>query len=98
MLEQAWLAEERPIREMYQGILQVGVAFFQIQQGNWPGAVKMFRRGLPRLRGLPDVCQGVNVAKFRRQAEEVHAAISELGPQRMGEFDLGRLPRIEYAE
>jgi len=98
LLEQAWLAEERPIREMYQGILQVGVAFFQIQQGNWPGAVKMFRRGLPRLRGLPDMCQGVNVAKFRRQAEEVHAAISELGPQRMGEFDLGRLPRIEYAE
>ena len=79
---------------MYQGICRWAWPF-QIQQGNWPGAVKMFRR---RLRGLPDVCQGVNVAKFRRQAEEVHAAISELGPQRMGEFDLGRLPRIEYAE
>ncbi len=58
MLEQVCWREERPIREMYQGILQVGVAFFQIQQGNWPGAVKMFRRGFAALRGLPDMCQG----------------------------------------
>lgn len=97
LLEQAWMAEKRPIREMYQGILQVGVALFQIQQGNWAGAVKMFRRGLPRLRDLPGVCQGVQIAKFRREAETIHAEITKLGPQRLGEFDQSGFPQIEFA-
>src|SRR4051794_32071802 len=68
-LETAWRAEPRPVRAMYQGILQIGLAFLQIQRDNWPGAIKMFRRGLPRLRTLPDVCQGVNLAALRTAAE-----------------------------
>jgi CheY-like chemotaxis protein len=98
LLEEAWMEERRPIREMYQGILQVGVAFYQIEQGNWAGSLKMFRRGLPKLRGLPDVCQGVNLAAFRQDAEIIHAEIVRLGPKGIGTFDCGRFPRIEMAE
>jgi hypothetical protein len=92
--EKAWLAEPRPVREMYQGILQVGVAFLQIERENWAGAIKMFRRGLPRLRGLPDVCQGLDIASFRAAAEAIHAEVTVLGPERMGEFDRARFPKI----
>lgn len=98
LLEEVWMEEDRPIREMYQGILQVGVAFYQIEQGNWTGSLKMFRRGLPRLRGLPEVCQGVKVGAFRRQAEIIHAEIVRLGPERMAEFDRSRFPQIEMVE
>ncbi|MCC9077527.1 DUF309 domain-containing protein [Litorilinea aerophila] len=93
--EEAWLAEPRPIREMYQGILQVGVAFLLIQRGKWNGALKMFRRGLPRLRGLPDVCQGIHIGKLRAQAEAIHREITALGPKRLAEFDPARFPKIE---
>ena len=92
--EAAWLAEMRPIREMYQGVLQVGVAFLLIQRGKWAGAVKMFRRGLPRLRGLPDVCQGIRLGELRSQAEAIHKEITDLGQERLGEFDQSRFPRI----
>jgi CheY-like chemotaxis protein len=92
--EHAWLEETRPVREMYQGILQVGVALLQIERDNWAGALKMFRRGLPRLRDLPPVCQGVNVAAFRSTAETIHAEITLLGPDHMHEFDRSRFPRI----
>jgi len=95
-LEEAWLAEPRPIRAMYQGILQVGVAFLLIQRGNWMGALKMFRRGLPRLRTLPPVCQGVNLEAFRTAAEAIHAEIAALGADRLGEFDQSRFPKIEF--
>ena len=94
LLEQAWLAEARPVREMYQGILQVGVAFLQIQRANWAGAIKMFRRGLPRLRTLPPVCQGVHIAEFRAAAGAIHQEIAALGAARLGEFDRGTFPRI----
>jgi predicted metal-dependent hydrolase/CheY-like chemotaxis protein len=93
-LEKAWLEEQRPVREMYQGILQVGVAFLQVERGNWAGAIKLLRRGLPRLRTLPPVCQGVDVASLRAASEAIHAELVELGAQRLGEFDRGKLPRI----
>jgi predicted metal-dependent hydrolase len=83
---------------MYQGLLQVGVAFLQIQRGNWAGCIKMFRRGLPRLADLPEVCQGLRLGEFRRQAEAIHAEVAVRGPERLGEFDQGRFPRIEYAD
>lgn len=97
-LEAAWKAEPRPIRELYQGILQVGVAFLQIERGNWAGALKMFRRGLPRLRGLPDVCQGIHVGNFHAAAEAIHAEITELGPERLAEFNQSRFPKVEFSE
>jgi len=96
LLEQAWLAETRPIRTMYQGILQVGVAFLQIQRNNWSGAIKMFRRGLPRLRTLPPVCQGVDIARFRSAAEQIHWELTQSGPEGLKTFDRSRFPRIEF--
>lgn len=96
LLEEAWRAEERPVRELYQGILQVGVAFLQIQRGNWAGAIKVFRRGLPRLRDLPPVCQGVQVGKFREAAEAIHQEITRLGPEGLAQFDTRRFPKIEF--
>ncbi len=95
-LEAAWLAEPRPIRAMYQGILQIGVAFLLVQRGNWMGAIKMFRRGLPRLRTLPPVCQGVNIQALRMAAEAIHAEVMALGPTRLAEFDQSRFPKIEF--
>ena len=93
-LETLWRAEERPVRDLYQGILQVGVAFHHLKGGNYAGAVKMFRRGLPRLRDLPEACQGVHVAALARAARGVHDAAVLLGPDRLGELDLSSLPKI----
>lgn len=95
-LELAWIEETRPIRDLYQGILQVGVAFLQIERGNWHGALKMFRRGLPKLRDLPPVCRGVQVGKFRETAEAIHAEISQAGPEQLHSFDRSRFPQIEF--
>jgi len=74
------------------------VAFLQIQRNNWAGAIKMFRRGLPRLRALPPICQGVNIASLRAAAEAIHREITALGPERLHEFDQNRFPRIQIVE
>jgi CheY-like chemotaxis protein len=95
--EHAWLAEPRPIREMYQGILQVGVAFLQMERGNWNGAVKLFRRGLPRLRSLPPLCQGLRIGEFRSAAETIHAEITALGAQQLGTWR-GAFPQLLSAD
>ena len=96
-LETLWRAETRPVRDLYQGVLQVGVAFHHLRNGNTPGAVKMLRRSLPRLRDLPEVCQGVRVADLVTAARAIHDRVIELGQERIGEFDITKLPRIALA-
>ncbi|MFN8491854.1 MAG: DUF309 domain-containing protein [Caldilineaceae bacterium] len=95
-LEAAWRAEPRPVRALYQGILQIGLAFLQIERNNWRGAMKMFRRGLPRLHQLPSPCQGVQLAPLRAAAEAIYNEIAALGPDRLPEFDRRRFPQIEF--
>ena len=96
-LEVLWRSEPRPVRDLYQGVLQVGVAFHHLMNRNYPGALKLLRRGLPRLRDLPEVCQGLHVAELHRDARAVHDHIVALGPDRVAEFDVDTLPRIVLA-
>ncbi len=66
LFEALWMAEEGPIRNLYQAILQVGIAYFQAERGNLRGARKMALRSLQWLNVLPDVCQGVDVEDLRK--------------------------------
>jgi predicted metal-dependent hydrolase len=86
-LETAWRAESGPIRQLYQGILQVGVAYYQIQRHNYNGALKMFQRAWQYLTPLPGVCQGVDVAQLRTDAQAARTELERLGPARIADFN-----------
>jgi CheY-like chemotaxis protein len=85
-LEEAWRDEPGPVRQLYQGILQVGVAYYHIQRRNYAGARALLQRSRQYLAVLPDTCQGVDVAQLRRDADAVHAELERLGPDRIAEF------------
>lgn len=95
VFEQHWREDPRPIRDLYQGVLQIGVALHHVEAGNYRGAVKMLRRGLPRLRSLPPVCQTLDVAALRRQARAIHDELVALGPERLDELDLAQLRTVK---
>ncbi len=88
-LELAWRDTDSPGRDLYQGILQVGVAYYHVQRGNYRGALKMFNRARNLLQHLPDVCQGVDVATLRRDADRVESVLREKGPVRINDIDSG---------
>jgi uncharacterized protein len=85
-LEYAWMEEESPARELYRGILQVAVAYLQIERGNYNGAAKMFLRMRQWLDPLPGRCRGVDVERLRQDARQAHEHLLTLGPERVGEF------------
>jgi len=85
--EHVWRDALGPIRQMYQGILQVGVAYYQIQRRNYVGARRLFQRAWQYLSVLPDVCQGVDIAQLRADAQAAQAELERLGPDRIDEFD-----------
>ncbi len=86
-LEALWLDDPRPVRVLYQGILQVGVAYYHIQRGNHRGALKMLLRSVQWLAVLPDVCQGVDVRQLREDAARARAALKALDPADIADFD-----------
>jgi len=95
-LEQLWRTETRPVRRLYQGVLQIGLAFHHVQRHNHHGAVTMIARGLGRVRPLAPVCQQVDVARLIADAERALAALEALGTARLGEFDWALAPRVHF--
>lgn len=86
-LEAAWRADPTPGRDLYQGILQIGIALYQIQRGNYRGAVKMLLRARQWLDPLPPTCRGLPIAQIRANAQAIYQELTTLGPARLTEFN-----------
>lgn len=96
-LEAAWKAENGPVRDLYRVILQVGLAYYQIERGNYHGASKMFLRTLQWFGTLPDQCQGIDVAQLRADASAARAHLESLGAEHIATFDRALLKPLIYA-
>jgi predicted metal-dependent hydrolase len=97
-LEDAWNEDLSPSKEAFKAVLQVGVAYYQIERANYPGAVKMFLRARQWLAPLPDICRGINFAKLKRDANNVYKALIELGPEGIEDFDRNLFQPVEYVK
>lgn len=86
-LEDAWNDDKGPARDMYRAILQVAVAYLQIERGNYRGALKMFLRVRQWLEPLPDNCRTINIAQLRTDAEAANSALMALGADNISDFD-----------
>lgn len=95
-LEFAWNEDRTPGRELYRGILQIAVAYLQIERQNYRGAHKLFLRARQWLDPLPESCRGVNVEKLRTDARAAHRLLLELGPGEIDKFDRRMLKPVEY--
>lgn len=96
-IEGLWRAEQRDVRRLYQGILQVGVAFHHLRRRNYHGAVYMLTRGPEYLRPFAPRCQGVDVAGLLAAAARALEAVQALGPDRLDEFDWSLAPRVDIS-
>lgn len=97
-LEEAWNQDQGPGRNMYKGILQVAVAYFQIQRGNYNGGIKLLLRMRQWLEPLPDVCRGINIKQLQADAMAVYEALQTLGPERIAEFDETLFKPVQYTD
>ena len=97
-LERLWRAETRPVRRLYQGILQIGVAFHHLTRRNYHGVVYMLTRGSMYLRPFAPECQGVDVVALLDAAALALRTVEALGPTRLHEFDWKLAPRVRLLE
>lgn len=93
-LELLWRAERRDVRYLYQGILQIGVAFHHLRRLNHHGTVYMLTRGPRYLAPFAPRCQRVNVQALLADAAAALREIDRLGPTRLAEFDWSLVPQV----
>jgi predicted metal-dependent hydrolase len=98
VLEAAWRAESGPVRDLYRGILQVGVVYLHITRFNYPGALKVYQRCRKWLEPWPETCRGVEIGQLRQDLESVMVALKQLGPQRIADFDVSLLKPVYYRQ
>ncbi len=87
LFEEQWMHTTGPVRDLYRAVLQVGIAYYQIERGNHRGALKMLLRSVQWFALLPDVCQGINVRQLREDSTAVRAALEKLDPAHISTFD-----------
>ncbi|MFO7981845.1 MAG: DUF309 domain-containing protein [Desulfuromonadales bacterium] len=93
-LEELWMAEKGPIRNLYQGVLQIAVALHHWRRDKYRGAVALLASGLEKLALLPDVCLQVEIDALRDDGTRLLRRIEELGPQQMGRLEQEYIPKI----
>lgn len=98
LLEEAWMVETGDIRDLYRGILQIAVCYFHITRQNYEGAQKMYARSLKWLTKWQPNCRGVRVTELLRDAENVILNLTDLGPERISEFNVSYLRPIQLEE
>lgn len=97
-LELAWREEPGRIRQLYQGILEAGVAYLHLQRKNLVGAQKVFARSMRWLQEWPEVCRGADIGQLRRDLAAIFAEASRVGPHRLDELDGSLFKPIRFKE
>ena len=97
-LEEAWLREPGPVRDLYRGILQIGVGFYHLERQNFRGARNLLTYGMDRLAPFEPSCRGVDVRGLRAAALRCREELERLGRERIAEFDTSLIPEVRVDE
>ena len=85
-----WTGLSGPSRDFFQGLIQVSVAFYHLDNRNLAGAASMLRRALKRFEKYPDRYFGFDLGRHRaeltgwleRVGEEDLDAVAGVSPPR----------------
>ncbi len=93
-LELVWRAERRPIRDLYRGVLQIGVGCLQVERGNAIGALKMIDRAVKWLQPFRPACQGIDVDRLLVDTAHLREAIERAGSDQVARVDRRLFPKV----
>lgn len=95
-IEAEWHAERGPIRRLYQGILQIGVGFHHVINGNQRGAISLLTDGIEKTSDFLPEALGIDTARLVRESQLCLDEIIRLGPSNLDRFDTNTIPTIVF--
>ncbi|NEO84207.1 MAG: DUF309 domain-containing protein [Spirulina sp. SIO3F2] len=93
ILEAMWVEALEPDKTFYQGMLQVAVGCYHLQNLNWRGAATLLGEGLRRLRGYQPDYQQIDVTQLFEQSLTLLETVQQTPPEALSEV-AAPLPQI----
>jgi CheY-like chemotaxis protein len=97
VLEQAWMQGDPDQAHLYRAMVQTCVTYLHLTRGNLRGAAKLLLRIHQWLDPLPDVCSGIDVARWKANLEALRQELDTAGEEYLSEIDPGLLRPIPRA-
>ncbi|MBW4677723.1 MAG: DUF309 domain-containing protein [Desmonostoc geniculatum HA4340-LM1] len=88
-LEALWIEASEPEKTFYQGILQIAVALYHLENRNWRGAVILLGEGSNSLRRYPSSYGGIDVDELLSQSVAFLKTLQQIGAEKISAGDLG---------
>jgi predicted metal-dependent hydrolase len=82
-LEALWMEATEPQKTFYQGILQIAVGCYHLENNNWRGAVILLGEGVRRLRAYPSDYEGIDVTRFSGESLDLLTFLQTLDPEEL---------------
>jgi predicted metal-dependent hydrolase len=93
-LEALWIEATEPEKTLYQGILQIAVALYHLENSNLRGAMILLGEGTNRLRRLPDDNNyGINLGQLLIDSVNFLRAIQQEKPEVVSTMTLPKIVR-----
>ena len=84
-LEAIWMAAPTPEKPFYQGILQIAVGLYHLQNHNWRGAAILLGEGSNRLLPFEPVYRQIDITGLVDQATSWLEALQQSGPEQVAD-------------
>lgn len=85
-LEQLWMESVEPKKQFYQGILQISVACYHLNNLNWHGAVILLGEGIRRLGDYQPIYQQIQVTDLISQSYLLLETLQKTGAESIGDL------------
>ena len=85
-LEALWMEAGEPDKRFYQGILQIAVALYHLENQNWRGAVILLGEGINRINYYQPSYGGIAVKDLLGKSVKILSALQQAGPEKVAEF------------
>jgi predicted metal-dependent hydrolase len=95
-LEEIWRETRGKTRDLYKGILQIGVAIYHAKRSNLKGAVRLVSTGIELLSPFAPECMGIDVADLLQCAGRFKQELKELASN--PGISLKTVPVIRFIE
>ena len=85
-LEALWMEAGEPEKKFYQGILQIAVALYHLENQNWRGAVILLGEGINRINYYQPSYAEIVVKDLLGQSVKLLIVLQQAGPEKVAEF------------
>ena len=98
VLEAVWLTEVEGVRLLLQGLIQIAVGFYHLENNNPRGALSLLTEGSEKVKMYGPDRSGLELDRFLAQVESARRSIESLGEEAFDRFDRQMIPQMRPLE